>query len=28
LPYEGWNAYDCIDLSFENQVVCSKTEEE
>ena len=28
LPYEGWNAYDCINLSFENQVVCSKTEEE
>jgi cell division protein FtsQ len=28
LPYEGWNAYDCIDLSFENQVVCSKTEAE
>lgn len=28
LPYEGWNAYNCINLSFENQVVCSKTEEE
>ena len=28
MPYEGWNAYDCINLSFENQVVCSKTEEE
>ena len=28
LPYEGWNAYDFINLSFENQVVCSKTEEE
>ncbi len=28
MPYEGWNVYDCINLSFENQVVCSKTEEE
>lgn len=28
LPYEGWNAYNCINLSFENQVVCSKIEEE
>ena len=26
IPYEGWGLYDCIDLSFENQVVCSKTE--
>jgi len=26
IPYEGWNQYDCIDLSFENQVVCSKNE--
>ncbi len=26
LPYEGWNLYDVIDLSFENQVVCSRLE--
>ena len=24
LPYEGWSAYDCIDLTYDNQVVCSK----
>jgi cell division protein FtsQ len=24
LPYEGWSAYDCINLKFDNQVVCSK----
>ena len=24
LPYEGWSTYDCINLKFDNQVVCSK----
>jgi cell division protein FtsQ len=28
IPYEGWNVYDVIDLSFGNQVVCSKNEVE
>lgn len=26
LPYEGWSTYDCINLKFDNQVVCSKKE--
>lgn len=24
IPYEGWSTYDCFDLKYENQVVCSK----
>ena len=24
IPYEGWSTYDCINLKYENQVVCSK----
>lgn len=27
IPYEGWNTYDIIDLSYDNQVVCSKIEQ-
>jgi cell division protein FtsQ len=28
IPYEGWNTYDVFDLSFDNQVVCSKNIEQ
>ena len=24
IPYEGWSTYDCFNLKYENQVVCSK----
>ena len=26
IPYEGWSTYNCINLKYKNQVVCSKKE--
>ncbi len=27
IPYEGWSTYDCFNLKYENQVVCSKKQQ-